>query len=433
MKRILLEINEGQIVRNLLENGLTRMLTAQDAEVLLVTPGASVPAFVSRYSHPGLTLHEALPDRPLTRVENYEFTLGRRLCRQGRHGARRRLWALWGERTAAKRAGAETVLLEAWKPDVVVSTHLSHIYGRGLVAAARRRGIPTVGSLMSWDNVWKGLKVRPDIVTCWSENNKDEICRMEGYAPEKVVVIGAPAFDAYMASEAQWTRRQFCDCLGLDPARKILLFATLGQFKQNIDETNPLEVLLHAIDAGKVPGRPQVLLRMHPWSRDVFFKRFMERPDVTVSRYENYVPGLTWCPTREEAILAGNLMRHADVVVSPGSTMCIEPAIFDTPTVVPVFNEYMPEVFEAYFQSTWLNQHFGRLLKNNWVPIVRSGEDMVMAINKSLCEPDWYQEGRRKIREEFLGPLDGQATERFAGLILQSPQGGQSERRHSSS
>src|SRR5690606_29255115 len=149
--------------------------------------------------------------------------------------------------------------------------------------------------------------------------------------------------------------------LGLDLERPVLLFATLGQFNQQIDETNPLERLLEAIDTGQIPGRPQVVLRLHPWSRAAYFARFASRPDVRLSRYENYVPGLGWTPTREETILAGNLLRHADVLLSPGSTMCIEAAIFDTPTVVPVFNDYMPEQFAAYFESTWLQQHFRRL------------------------------------------------------------------------
>ena len=271
---------------------------------------------------------------------------------------------------------------------------------------------------MSWDNVWKGLKVRPDIIACWSKNNCAEICRLAAYEPDKVKVIGAPAFDAYLAPDAEWSRAELCARLDLQPKRPVLLFSTLGQFRQQIDETNPLEVLLRAIDAGELPGRPQVVLRMHPWSRDAYFARFMKHPDVRVSRYENYVPGLTWTPTREEAILAGNLLKHAHVVISPGSSMCIEAAIFDTPTVVPVFNDYMPEVFEAYFRETWLNQHFARLDKNDWIPIVRSGAEMVAAVNKALADRTWYREGRARIREEILGPLDGRATERFAQLIL---------------
>lgn len=429
MTHVLLDIHEGQVVRNLLENDLLRLLTDRGAEVMVITPGSRVPFFVERYARPGVIFRSFVSDHTLRdvptlpRMERYEFYFGIWLCRKGYYGVRRAMWRWWGEPMVTRRAQREKALIADWGPDVVVATHISELNSRCLVAAARRQGIRTVGNLNSWDNASKGLYVRPDIVTCWSANNRDEVCRLAAYRPEQVEVIGAPAFDAYFAPGAQWSREELCSRLNLDSARPILLFATLGQFRKDIDETNPLEVLLRAIDAGQIRGSPQVVLRMHPWSRDAYFGAFMSRPDVIVSRYENYVPGLTWTPTRDEAILAGNLLRHVDVVISPGSTMCIETAIFDSPTVVPVFNEYMPEVYDAYFKARWLSKHFGRLHENNWVPIVRSGDDMVAAVNKALSDRSWFGEGRKKIRQEFLGPLDGKATERFAEVILRVASG----------
>jgi len=419
MSRILIEVHEGQVVRNLLENGLLRLLTGEGHQVLLVTPGARYPAFVERFGLPGVEFRDLnlIFRVKISRVEGYEGALGKWLNHKGYHGLRRGLWRFIGQPRAAS-GSLESNLIGDWKPDIVLSTHLSQIYGRGLVAAARQRGIPTVGNLNSWDNAWKGLRIFPDVVTCWSDNNRDELIRLNGLKPEQVRVIGAPAFDAYFAPDAQWSRGELCQRIGLDEHRPILLFATLGQFSQQIDETNPLEVLLRAIDAGSLPNSPQVVLRMHPWSRDSYFLSYMRRPDVVVSRYENYVPGLGWSPTRDEAILAGNLLKHANVVISPGSTMSIEPALFDTPTVVPVFNEYMPEVFEDYFEQTWIKQHFNRLYQNDWLPIVRSGADMIEAIHHALRDRSWYDEGRAHIRQEFLGPLDGKATERFAQVVV---------------
>jgi hypothetical protein len=420
MPRILIEIHEGQIVRNFLANGLLDHLTRQGVEVLLVTPAALVSSFRAQYICPGVTIEDwqLLAQRSPTRIENYEFAVSQALGRRGYNRGQRILWRRIGEPLARRQAVHEKQRLAAWQPDVVVSTHLSQLYGRNLVAAARGLGIPTVGNLLSWDNIWKGLRIRPDVITCWSEHTKQEICRLAGYRPEQVQVIGAPAFDAYFAPDAAWSRSQLCTAFNLDPDRPVLMFATLGQFKQQIDETNALEVLLRAIDAGEIPGRPQVVLRLHPWSKQAYFAPFMDRPDVRASGYKHYVPGLTWTPTREETIRAGNLLRHADVIISPGSTMCIESAIFDTPTVIPVFNEYMPEVFDAYFERTWLRKHFSRLYKNDWVPVLRSGEEMIAGINRALADPTWYQEGRERIRQEFLGPLDGRATERFAQTIL---------------
>lgn len=420
MPIIILEIHEGQIVRNLLENHLLTLLTDQKAEVLVVTSAARVPSFTSRYGADNISFYDLdlLESTNLTRWENYEFGLGQRLSQRGFHRLRRFLWRWVAEPRVARRAVRERAFLEKFKPDMVVSTHLSQTYGRGLIAAANQMGIPTLGNLNSWDNAWKGLKVRPKQITCWSENNKDELCSLASYSSDQVQVIGAPAFDAYFAMDAQWTRTELCARLGLDPDRPILLFATLGQFKQQIDETNPLEVILRSIDSGEILGNPQVIVRLHPWSKQAYFGSLLKHPCITVSRYENYIPGLTWTPTREEAILAGNLLHHADVVISPGSTMVVEAAIFDTPVVVPVFNEYMPEVFETYFHQTWLSQHFGRIYQNDWAPVIKNPDDMIIAINHALADPDWYRDGRRQIRKNILGPLDGKATARFASVVM---------------
>lgn len=419
MPHILIEIHEGQIVRNLLENGLLNLLQGQHTKIILVTSAARVASFTAQYGGPNIEFHDLglLAHSGLSAWENYEFALGQRLSLAGIHGLRRFIWNRLAEPWVAQRTQRERAFLESHRPDIVVSTHLSQVYGRGLVAAATQMGIPTVGNLNSWDNAWKGLKVRPALVTCWSETNKSELCNLASYRPEQVQVIGATAFDVYFAPDAQWNRAQLCAKLGLDAQRPVVLFATLGQFKQQIDETSPLEVLMKSIQIGAIPRRPQVVVRLHPWSRETYFKSLLKYPDVTISRYERYIPGLTWTPTREETILAGNLMRHADVVISPGSSMVVEAAIFDTPVVVPIFNEYMPEVFEKYFQQTWISKHFGHIYRNNWVSIAKQPEEMISAINTALTNPDWYQDGRRQIRENILGPLDGKATERFASAI----------------
>lgn len=419
MSRVLIEIGEGHIVRNLLENDLLALLTDAGAEVLLVTPGARVPRFVDRYSQPGVTLRD-LPVRSWSRGEQYEFALSQLLLRRGQRGLQRSLHRRLGVRLALARAPEAEQLVVEWKPDVVVGTHLTQMYSRGMIAAACVRGIPTLGNLNSWDNVYKGLRCYPDRVTCWSEHNREELCRLTGYGLDDVEIIGAPAFDAYFRSDAQWTREELAARMGLDPRRAILLFATLGQFQQNIDETSPLEALLREANEGRIQDDPQVVVRLHPWSREVYFGPLLRDPRVVVSRYEGYVPGLTWTPTRDEVVLAGNLLRHSDVVVTPGSTMSIEPAIFDTPTLVSVFNEYMPEVFEEYFRRTWLDQHFGTLYKNDWVPIARDAASMTAAINRALSDRKWYREGRRHIRERILGPLDGNATTRFAQCIVRT-------------
>ncbi|HSL83161.1 MAG TPA: hypothetical protein VLF66_10305 [Thermoanaerobaculia bacterium] len=425
MTRVVLEIHEGRVAGALLGNGLLDRLGDAGAEVLVVGPGARVPAFVERHGAPHVRFVHLPVQEGLSRAEGLHRRLDRRLAGppgrgRRRFGALRR--SLWrgAEALALGQAARELDLLRSWRPDVVVACHVLHGYGRCLVAAAHRLGIPTVGNLFSWDNAYRGLASRPRRMTCWSETNRRELDELWGFPPERTDVIGAPFFDAYLAPEAEWPREELCRRMGLDPGRPILLFATLGQFRAELDETDPFAALLRSIDRGCIPGRPQVVLRLHPTSRLAYFAALARRPDVAVSRYEGYHPGLGWAPDREEMTLAANLFRHADVVVSPGSTVTLEAAIFDTPIVVPVFHELMPQEYERFFASTWLEGHLRPLVEDGLLRITRSADETAREVCHALEDPARGRAERAAIRARYLEPLDGRATERFARVILKT-------------
>ncbi len=416
--RVLVEMQEGRMAAPLLDNGLAKFLVEGGAEVLVVTPAARVPECVERWSAKGIELRHI----PLTvgqgRLESYERIVGRWLSEHGLRRTRRALWRAVAEPLAERRGHTEASLVDQWRPDVVVATHLSHRYGRCLIAAARRRRIPTVGNLVSWDNAYRPLSVRPDRITCWSERNRGELMSMCAYESDQIDVIGAPAFDAYFEPASRWTREELCGRLGLDPARPILLFATLGQMTLFMDETFTFEATMRAVRDGRIQGSPQVVLRLHPTSRAVFFERHLGQRDVVVSRYRGYIPWMAWAPWRDEIILAANLLRHADVCVSPGSTMTIESAIFDTPTVMPVMNAYQPDAYNSMIERNWLQAHFKPLLERGVLQIARTEDQLVTLVNQALADRTAFAPASRKIREALLGPLDGKATQRLAEVIL---------------
>ncbi|MBN1663173.1 MAG: hypothetical protein JW943_06190 [Deltaproteobacteria bacterium] len=422
--RLLVETGDGRSASAILENGFLRHCLDLGAEVHVLSPGACFEPFVERYRLPGtrfsyLSVEKVNRMRYRRRVA-YEENLGAWLCKHGMAPLRRGLWQLLGERLTAADAAYLSSFIDEEQPDCFFSAHLNQGFGRGLVAMCRRRGIPTVGNVFSWDHPYYSQRSRPDKLTCWSPVVRNGLVKMRGFLPHQIEVIGAPVFDPYFDPDGIWTRKDLCDRLGLDPARPILLFATLGQMQMFWDETGTFRAFLAAMDQAGLPGPPQIILRLHPISIDHYFEEFRARKDVVFSRYVRYIPGMRWCPSREEAILAGNLLRHADVCISPGSSMTVEAAIFDTPTIVPVFNPSMSEEYERFFRQDWLNKHFHFLVEKDTVALAQSPDELIAAIVRALDDRSWLSEGRKKIRENLLGPLDGRATERLAQAVVKS-------------
>ncbi len=412
---------EGRVAAAILSNGFLTYCVADGAEITVLTPGAVFPPFAERYAQPGVTFEHLPADTPVSGsgwLVRWEKRLGNQLARHGWRKARRHLWESIGARLAAASAGSVAPMLEAVKPHAFLTTDVNMGLARGLVGACQRRRIPTLGNIFSWDHPFYEQPSRPDRLTCWSPMVKRELVRRCGFEEDRVEIIGAPAFDGYLEASNVWSREELCQRLGFDPKRPLILFATLGQHKKYLDETGSFRALMEEIDAGRIPGRPQVVLRLHPVSNDHYFSEYRSRPDVVFSRYMGYSPGMRWWPSQEEVVLAGNLMRHADVCVSPGSTMAVEPAIFDTPIVVPVFNQFQPEAYGRFFGQHWLRKHFQLLIEQQLLPFAFSAEEMRAAVCRALADRTWMSAGRQVIREEVLGPLAGKATERLAWAAM---------------
>ena len=419
--RLLVEVAEGRVAAAILGNGFLMHCNRLGAETVVLTPGAVYPPFLGRYKTDGASFLPISADTPVDgrgRLVVWEQSAGRWLACRRLPRLRRWLWEHVGARLAARSIGGAGDTLGGTHFDGLLATDVRMGFGRGLVGACQRRGIPTLGNMFSWDHPYYDPPSRPDHLTCWSPMGKAELVRRCGFEPERIEVIGAPAFDGYLSPGSVWTRAELCNRLGLDPNRPIVLFATLGQMKKLWDETGPFRALLEEIDAGRIPGRPQVVLRLHPLSNNNYFFELSQHPGVVTSRYTGYSPGMRWWPSQEEVAMAGNLMRHADVCLSPGSTMAIEPSIFDTPTVVPVFNQYMPEEHERFFNTFWMSRHFRFLAERNLLPFPRSVSEMRDAVCRAPADRTWMQAERRVIRDEVLGPLDGRATERLAAAAV---------------
>lgn len=425
-RRIMLEVAEGRGAGALLENGFLDMCREAGLEAHVLTPGARFSPFVERYGRDGVRFSYLPVDRygVKGRWPGYECRLGDWLVRSGRVKTRRLLWSLIGERIAAGRAGQFGELVRREKPDAFISTNITVGFDLGMVAVARRLGIPTLGNVFSWDHPYRRQAARPDLLTCWSEWVKDGLVERQGYDSEQIEVVGAPAFDPYFREDCIWSRERLCQELSLDLSRPLVLFASLGQMMPFLDETGTFRAMMAAIDDGRIAGKPQIILRLHPLSMEYYFEDYLHRPDVALSRFVGYCPGMRWWPRFNEVVLAANILRHADVCVSPGSTITIETAMFDLPTIIPVFNPYTTAEHESYFRNHWLDRHFKFIVDDGLLPVVRSADELADAVNRVLRDRVWDASGQQRIRERVLGPLDGNSTQRLADAAIRVAQHG---------
>jgi hypothetical protein len=274
---------------------------------------------------------------------------------------RRAFWTSWAlswpgthdlyHRRMVARIGPATeldALLDDEKPDVIVHpTVLEGLFVSDLVRWGRRRGVPTVFLMNSWDNpAVKAMTVGvPDRLVVWGEHSRLVAHERLRMPLEHVVVFGAAQFEVYRTPPRE-TREAYRARIGIPVDHQVLLYA--GSSK-GLDETAHLVALDEAIEAGQLP-RCTVLYRPHPWrarlaSEADFLSRqwrhVLMAPDM-VTYYRQHRAG------EASMFLADYAETHVtlsavDAVVSPLSTILLEAGLHGTPILAYLPDEDMTQ------------------------------------------------------------------------------------------
>jgi hypothetical protein len=410
MRTILLSVQTGMVVRDLLRCGtLERILSHPDTHVVLLTPGALDPAFLDEFRNERVSvvpLHAYAPSSMVWRLMVRRWRYARSpLMADAIHRLEERFIPTPPEYAR---------VFEEYRPALVVSGDPLRPGDANLIATARRYGVPSLGSVRSWDNIQKHLRTRADTLTVWNGLNAREAVETDRYRPSQVTQVGAPQLDVYFSESS---RLLTAEELGLDPRKKTLLLAT-SSFTYDSDQTYLVDMLIDAIRAGEIHHPLQIVLRLHPDDRVGRYLKYRFAPEVVLDIPERYLATLGWTMTLTDMQRMASLLRHANVMVNFATTVTLEAAITDTPTVLVAFSPIDPEEMQRYVVGLHFRMHYRALVERDLVPIAWSRAQLVSWINRYLDDPGLYRSQRATIVGEWVQFTDGCSAMRLGDAIL---------------
>jgi hypothetical protein len=407
---IFLTVQTGMVVRDLLRCGpLERVLAHPDARVVLLTPGARDPAFAAEFAHERLTAVPLEPYAPTAMVWRLMNRRWRHARTPAMADAVHRL-----EQLLIPTPSAYARLFDEYQPSLVVSGDPLRPGDANLIATARRRSIPSLGSVRSWDNILKHLRTRPDALTVWNACNAREAVEVDRVRPHQVTQVGAPQLDVYFSADApQITAAE----LGLDPRKKTLLLAT-SSFTYDSDQTYLVDMLLEAIRNGDIRQPLQIVLRLHPDDKVGRYLKYRHTPEVILDVPERFLATLGWTMTQADLERMAALLRHTDVMVNFATTVTLEAAIVDTPTLLVAFSPIDPAEMQRYVVGLHFKMHYRSLVDRRLVPVAWDRDQLVSWVNRYLDDPTLYRPQRAAIVADWVQFTDGASGQRLGDAIL---------------
>lgn len=290
-----------------------------------------------------------------------------------------------------------------------------------VINSAKRLGIPIGAYITSWDNIsTKGrLWHKMSAYFVWTAWMKEALIAEETSAEGRVYVVGAPQYDLFVERRHVVSREEFCFSHNLRADRPIVV-AALGM-ANGINEAYLAEGVAKLLAEGKL-GDVQLLVRPHPFfhSDGQLAERLSSfGPRVAVQvRRDSSLERSHRSVTREDVKEWLNTFRHANVVVHLCSTVAVDAALFDVPSVCLDFDPTPGGEKTALVKEInreWV--HYRRVTSTGGTRLVGNWEEASGAIRMYLEQPEMDRDFRARMVEAVVGTVDGKSSQRLAVAI----------------
>ena len=440
MKTLLITSFHAHISRNILGTDTLSILAARnDLSVVIVVPDYKKSYFEERFARPRVVI-AGVPHYLASRaISGLVFKrLARAMLPTGTVRFKRRYKFYWDRKllyfVASYLAGilsrsflAQRLaryldfrlaspgiffrLLKDCKPDAVFATDLHDENDVALIQDARRLGIPVIGMWRSWDNPTQQLlRMAPDRFLMGSKQLEEETAALHRYPPASMAAVGHPHYDRYRRGPGR-SRSEFCAQWGLDPEKKIILYAAGGDKIIRLNDLDQYVMeILGTVDAN-------VIVR-YPPGEDVRLVDFRQPSNMVIDR-----PGLRFAARPGELEIRpeddANLrdeLSWSDVVISGPTSVLLDGMFFDKPVIAV---DCYPARRNAYRRSWgYPLDHIRKLLATGGVRHARSRDEFMHELGAYLANPGRDAPGRAAARGRWFSYADGNASQRLAAELL---------------
>jgi hypothetical protein len=257
----------------------------------------------------------------------------------------------------------------------------------------------------------------------------DDAIRYLGVPARRIAITGPVQYDHYFAP-VRISREDFLRSKGLDPARPTVIFA--GGI--NITRYFEMYRLLVASCNGARRRPWNVVFRVYPSEKLLGSPEWKVLEQLLAAAEGVYVSNsvTTSSDNLRTAELKGDLARsaevdelhallsHGDVLINLFSTISLESALMDLPTIHLGYDEHtFGHRYLMSARGVMRLTHVKRALDMRAARVPESAAALQRDLEAYLADRSLDRDERRAYAESECGPLDGKASDRLAALLQQ--------------
>lgn len=321
------------------------------------------------------------------------------------------------------RSKAAFEAVSSLKPDLLLVTNPFWVMETSIALEANKLNIPVISLIPSWDNITTKSRMtfNSDAYFVWSDLRVKELNHFYPYSKKvPVLIYGTPQYEVFYDDEFFMSKSGFCELYGLDPNKKIIVYATGSPNFLKTEYYGAEKFAERFITLKEIPDA-QVLIRPHP-NKDnnelihlnsselgVFVQFTPQEGLETYQRDLDHDDYLRWV----------NTFRYADVVVNLSSTVILDALAFDKPVININFDPHPDKVYDSWIKeinSTWT--HLQTIWDCKAIPQVNNFDEMFFWVAHYLTNPEDGKAERKVVFREIAGYPENKPGKKLAEDII---------------
>ena len=303
-------------------------------------------------------------------------------------------------------------MINIYSPSVLVMRDEQTLSGRGLIYAAKKHQVCTIGIqhgvlenheaylVHNSNDILHGLDYNicafpiPDITCVWGESDKKLLIGVAGYPANSIVLTGNPRYDYISDAYCKYSRSAFCETYGISERDTIITWTTQSHgfsISENIQYLEEVFSTLSTIE------NVTLIIKQHPYEKDIHTN--------LINDYVERYGGMMSVVFPDKMENTTEMVYISDIVINCFSTTGQEAVAFHKPMIILDFSKVKDRV-DFVKEGVGIPVYHPGSLRKVIMHIIDEGCDMVKAQDTYISN--------------HMYKLDGHSSQRIADVVIQN-------------
>lgn len=297
-------------------------------------------------------------------------------------------------------------LLEKLNPLFILSTTNVVDTEWELFRVAQTLNIKTFTHILSFDNLTSRgyLPIEKfDTYFVWNQSMKMELIKYYNIKPSNIIISGTPQFDYHTDPIYALSRNETLKKVGLSEEDHYILYCA-NHYALSPNEPELLNNILTEFNQNRELSSYKIILRFHPMDNyDRWDNLLQKHPSIVVSmpwEHKDSKSVFWGNPTVDDLIFFSNILRYCNVMLNIASTVSIDAAITNTPTVCVGFHPTIKTEGNFYYELHY-SEHYAPIMKSGATPLAKSSKELITLICEQIKNRRRLENERRSLKNRF--------------------------------